>query len=85
MFPGDPDMVELVNIGPNPHAAEMIAALGEVEQRLQAIQQAAQGNSVINLGFGRVTDSGNIMTTKKTVGERSSAAAGTSWSSQMAL
>jgi tetratricopeptide (TPR) repeat protein len=60
-----------------PDNAEIIAALGEVEQRLQTIQKEAQGNSVINLDFGRVTETGNIIATKKTVGERpSSTAAG---------
>ena len=56
-----------------PDNAEIIAALGEVEQRLQAQMKEAQGNSVISLDFGRVTDGGNIMTTKKTVGDRASA------------
>jgi tetratricopeptide (TPR) repeat protein len=55
----------------DPDNAEIIAALGEVEQRLQAAQKEAQGNSVINLDFSKVViEGGNIMATKKTSGER---------------
>lgn len=55
----------------DPDNAEIIAALGEVEQRLQAAQKEAQGNSVINLDFSKVViEGGNIMATKKTTGER---------------
>lgn len=60
-----------------PDNAEIIAALGEVEQRLQATQKEAQGASVISLDFSKVvTDGGNIMTTKKTLGERPMGLAG---------
>jgi tetratricopeptide (TPR) repeat protein len=57
-----------------PDNAEVIAALGEVEQRLQATQKTAQQNgAVINLDFGDVVKSGgNIIATKKTVGDRGS-------------
>jgi tetratricopeptide (TPR) repeat protein len=56
----------------DPDNAEIIAALGEVEQRLQTAQKEAQGNSVINLDFSKVViEGGNIMATKKTSGERS--------------
>jgi tetratricopeptide (TPR) repeat protein len=55
-----------------PDNAEIIAALGEVEQRLQSMMKEAQGGAVISLDFGRVTDGGNLMATKKTVGDRSS-------------
>src|SRR5215203_919036 len=55
----------------DPDNAEIIAALGEVEQRLQTAQKEAQGNSVINLDFSKVViEGGNIMATKKTSGER---------------
>jgi tetratricopeptide (TPR) repeat protein len=60
-----------------PDNAEIIAALGEVEQRLQTAQKEAQGNSVISLDFSKVVlDGGNIMTTKKTAGERPSPVTG---------
>lgn len=54
-----------------PDNAEIIAALGEVEQRLQTAQKEAQGSSTIALDFSKVvSDGGNIIATKKTVGER---------------
>jgi tetratricopeptide (TPR) repeat protein len=61
----------------DPDNAEIIAALGEVEQRLQAAQKEAQGTSVINLDFSKVViEGGNIMATKKTSGERPLSVAG---------
>jgi tetratricopeptide (TPR) repeat protein len=60
-----------------PDNAEIIAALGEVEQRLQSAQKEAQGSSVINLDFSKVVvEGGNIMATKKTSGERPLSLAG---------
>lgn len=60
-----------------PDNAEVIAALGEVEQRLQLAQKDAQGNTVISLDFTKVvTDGGNIMTTKKTAESRPLSLAG---------
>jgi tetratricopeptide (TPR) repeat protein len=60
-----------------PDNAEIIAALGEVEQRLQSAQKEAQGSSVINLDFSKVVvEGGNIMATKKTAGERPLSLAG---------
>ena len=51
-----------------PDNAEVIAALGEVEQRLFAIQNATQAqNEPIALDFRSVTDGGNLMATKKTL------------------
>lgn len=62
----------------DPDNAEIIAALGEVEQRLQAAQKEAQGNSVINLDFSKVVmEGGNIMVTKKTMNDRPLSLAGT--------
>jgi tetratricopeptide (TPR) repeat protein len=54
-----------------PDNAEIIAALGEVEQRLHSMQQAAQGGGQaganIALDFRSVvTEGGNLITTKKT-------------------
>jgi len=49
-----------------PDNAEIIAALGEVEQRLQTAQKDA-AHGAINLDFSKVvTDGGSIMATKKT-------------------
>jgi hypothetical protein len=53
-----------------PDNAEIIAALGEVEQRLQTAQKEAQGGSVISLDFEKVVDGGKIMATKKTNTDR---------------
>ena len=54
-----------------PDNAEVIAALGEVEQRLQSLQKDAQGSSVISLDFSKVVaDTGNIIATKNTNTER---------------
>ncbi len=53
-----------------PDNAEVIAALGEVEQRLHALQSAAQlaQNEPIALDFRSVVqDGGNLMATKKTL------------------
>lgn len=51
-----------------PDNAEVIAALGEVEQRLHALQASAQGpGDGINLDFQSVVqDNGNLIVTKKT-------------------
>jgi tetratricopeptide (TPR) repeat protein len=50
-----------------PDNAEIIAALGEVEQRLQTAQKEAAHAGAINLDFSKVvTEGGNIMATKKT-------------------
>jgi tetratricopeptide (TPR) repeat protein len=50
-----------------PDNAEIIAALGEVEQRLQTAQKEAAHAGAINLDFSKVvTDGGSIMATKKT-------------------
>ena len=60
-----------------PDNAEIIAALGEVEQRLQAKQKESQSQSVISLDFSKaVTEGGKLTTTKNTTGERPMALAG---------
>jgi tetratricopeptide (TPR) repeat protein len=52
----------------DPDNAEVIAALGEVEARLQAVQSASAGNAAaIALDFRAVVqEGGNLITTKKT-------------------
>ena len=51
-----------------PDNADIIAALGEVEQRLHALQTASQQNGPIALDFNNIVqDGGNIMATKKTL------------------
>lgn len=61
-----------------PDNAEIIAALGEVEQRLQATQKDALGNNVISLDFSKVVDGGKLMTTAKTAGDRPAPVSGAS-------
>jgi tetratricopeptide (TPR) repeat protein len=68
-------MLEYENIlQKDPDNAEIIAALGEVEERLRESQKAPQrpqdGAEAISLDFGKIVDGGQIMATKQTQSER---------------